>query len=437
MTQSIRFRCSAVPLCMVLLTALPANAQWGPTRVEVATVVEKKLSPTIRLVGSVMPQRRTTVAAEVLGFVVDMPVEHGDRVAKGDILCRLRDTQHRFSRDEAAARLAEAEAALEAARAELTKATFEDERMQRLSTADRSTEKERVDAAANLVGARARVAQMQASIASFQASLDRLEDALERTVVRAPFEGVLVSKLTEVGSWLTQGGGVVEMIDLSVARVRLNVPESCIAFNEVGAEVLVSIEALHRDFSGRIARVVPDADPQARTFPVDVDIPNADGLIRSGMFARGSVPSGPAGNQLVVPKDAVVTRGPAVYLFVVHVSPDGAFSDMRPVRVLSEVLDHVAVDVEGLKAGDKIVTRGNEGMRGGGPVIVQTAPSGHKESSPTNQADATTQPTGGASAESGAVKPADRKASVKNTIELKQQPSQASMGLPALLRAAV
>ncbi len=413
---------------MVLLTALPAYAQWGPTRVEVATVVEKKLSPTIRLVGSVMPQRRTIVAAEVLGFVVDLPVEHGDHVAKGDILCRLRDTQHRFSRDEAAARLVEAEAALEVARAELTKAAFEDERMQRLSTADRSTEKERVDAAANLVGAKARVAQMQASIASFQASLDRLEDALERTVVRAPFDGVVVSKLTEVGSWLSQGGGVVEMIDLSVVRVRLNVPESCIAFNEVGAEVLVSIEALGRDFSGRIARVIPDADPQARTFPVDVDIANDGGLIRSGMFARGSVPSGPAGDRLVVPKDAVVTRGPSVYLFVVHVSPDGAFSDMRSVRVLSEVLDHVAVDVEALKAGDRVVVRGNEGMRGGGPVIVTSTVQNAEESAPAGKADAATQPAGGASAESGSAKPGDRKTSADDTIEKEKTPSTARSG---------
>ncbi|HWL94016.1 MAG TPA: efflux RND transporter periplasmic adaptor subunit, partial [Phycisphaerae bacterium] len=366
--------------------------QWGPSKVEVAPVKGERLAPTVRLVGTVFPKRRTTVAAEVWGFVTEMPVDRGDFIKAGDVICRLRDTQHRFSRDEQTTRVVELESMLAMARAELAKAAFDAERMRKLSDADRSTEKEVVDTAANLDAAKARVGQAEASIQSARSAWERLEDSLKRTQVTAPFDGFVVSKLTEVGSWVVQGGGVVELIDLSVAQVRLNVPESYVAFNEVGTEVLVTIDALGRDFLGTVSRVVPDADPQARTFPVDVDIVNKERLLKSGMFARGSVPAGPVGERLVVPKDAIVTRGPSSYLFVVATTPEGSVADMRAVRIVSEVLDRVAVEVEGLKAGDQVVIRGNEGMAGSGPVIVMSGSAPQKPHELPDNGAATTRP---------------------------------------------
>lgn len=359
----------------------------GPTRVEIATVVESSLAPTVSLVGTIHPQRRTTVAAEVWGFVVEMPVDRGDFVKKGDLLCKLRDTQHRFGLNEAAARTEDLKAMVAVAQAELVKAEFEDRRIRALSD---TAEKERVDAAANLDAAKARVRQAEAALTSAEAIRERMADLRQRTEVRAPFDGYVVAKLTEVGSWVVQGGGVVEMVDLSTARIRLNVPEAYIEFNEIGTEAVVHVDSLKRDFGGRIARVVPDADQQARTFPMDVDIPNPDGLLRAGMFVRGSVPSGPRGRQLVIPKDAVVTRGSGNFVFVVRKSSDGAMAEMKPVTVISEVLDRVAVDVPGLAEGDEVVVRGNEGMYSPGPVIVMepskpSTESGKEEANPTSK----------------------------------------------------
>lgn len=374
------------------MSAGTAFGQWGPARVEISKVVEESLAPTIRLVGTVHPQKRTTVAAEVWGFVTDLPVEIGDSVRKGDLLCKLRDTQHRYNLEEAKARVDDLQAAVRVAVADLTKAKFEEDRINSFTDA---AEKEKVDAAANLEAARARVSQAEASLKSAEAVRERLRDSLQRTEVLAPFDGHVVSKMTEVGSWVEQGGAVVSMIDLATARVRLNVPEAYIGFNPVGVESPVFVDALNQEFLGRVARVIPDADQQARTFPVDIDIPNSDGSLKAGMFVRGSLASGPIGKQLVVPKDAIVTRGPMTFLFTVKKAGDGAVADMKPVRIISEVLDRVAVDVPGLQAGDDVVIRGNEMMFSPGPVIIMSGGSPQPEKSESMPAS---QPVAGESA---------------------------------------
>jgi len=353
------------------LSAVPALAQGpGPNRVEAVPAVEREVAPTIRLVGTVRPRVQTTVASEVSGRVAELPVDEGDFVAKGALLCKLRDAPRRFSHDEAVARLSELQAGLAVARAGLKKAEFEKNRTERLWKKQQSTDKERTDTLADFVAAKAAVDQARFAVDAQKAVVDRLADALAQTEIHAPFSGYVVAKRTEVGAWVQQGGGIVDLLDLSVARIRINVPESYIPFCQIGAEARVTIEALDKSFAGRISRVVPNADAQARTFPVDIDIPNKTAQLKAGMFVRAMVPSGPKGRHLLIPKDAVVMRGPMPMIFVVRRSKEGQMADMLPVKVLDEVLDAVAVRARGLAAGDWVVVRGNERMRGPGPVIA-------------------------------------------------------------------
>lgn len=353
----------------------PAAAQGrGPTRVEVLPAVEREVAPSIRLVGTVRPQLRTTVATEVAGLVTALPADEGVFVPKGELLCKLRDAPRRFARDEAVARLSQLKAALVVSQAELSKAKFEKERTERLWKIEGSTNKEHNDALADFEAAKGRVDQAKFSADAQRAVVDRLEDALSRTEIRAPYDGHVVTKHTEIGSWVDDGGGIVELVDLSIVRVRVNVPEAYIGFCDVGAEAYVSVDALDESFGGRISRVIPDADERARTFPIDIDIPNPTGRLRAGMFVRALVPSGPKANQLLIPKDAIVMRGPLQMIFVVRTSEKGQMAEIQPVEVLSEVLDYVAVKVPGLSAGDQVVVRGNERMMGPGPVIAIPRP---------------------------------------------------------------
>jgi membrane fusion protein (multidrug efflux system) len=115
---------------------------------------------------------------------------------------------------------------------------------------------------------------------------------------------------------------------------------------------------------------VPSADEQARTFPVDIELTNPDGALKPGMFARADVPAGVAREQLIVPKDAIVRGGPmGPLLYVIRSGDQGDQAvPVAPLKTGDEWRDWIGIEAPGLAAGDRVVVRGNENLRGPGPV---------------------------------------------------------------------
>lgn len=324
----------------------------------------------MRLVGTIRPRLRSVIAAEVSGLVAELPVDIGDEVRRGQVVCKLRNVTRVAEHAEAVSRLAELKAALEEANAMLDKAAFESQRMTALWEEKRATEKEYTDARADHRAAEGRAHQAEYALQAQKAVVEVLADRLSQTEIRAPLESVIVTKRTEVGAWVEQGGEIVELVDLTVVRARVNVPEAIIGHCKVGCDALVRVDALKSDYAAKISRVVPDADERARTFPVEVDVENPSRELRAGMFVSVAMPSGPSGKRLVVPKDAVVVRGAGRTLFVVKEGEKGATAMPVAVSIISEVRDRLAVEASGLSAGDRVVIRGNEYMFSPGPVIV-------------------------------------------------------------------
>ncbi len=349
-------------------------SQMPPTKVEVAPVEEREVAPTIRLVGTVRPQLRSVVAAEVAGLVAELPAAEGDAVNKGAAVCKLREDQRRFALDEAKAQEAELGDVVAERFAMRGKAEFEARRMADLYKQERCTDKENHDAAADFAAADGRHRQALHALDAQKSRVQKMADDLARMTILAPFDGFVVAKRTEVGSWVEQGGAVAELLDVSTVRVRVSAPEAIVRHSVIGNQADVFIDALDKSFVGRIARRIPDADPQARTFPIEIDIPNPARDILPGMFARVAVPSGPRLRQIVVPKDAVVVRGQQRMIFVIRTSPQAVTAQPLPVDVIAEVIDAVAIKAEGLTRDDRVVVRGNEYMFGPTPVIVQTRP---------------------------------------------------------------
>lgn len=362
----------------------------GPSPVQVAAVRAKEVAPTLRVTGTVRPQSRTVVASEVAGLVAELPVDVGDRVIQGQLLCRLRDAQRRFAHDQALARRGEMTAAVAAQEADVAKAKFEMERVARLGE-QHGTGKEQQDTRADFEAAKARLEQARFAVEGQDAVVRAMADDLARTEIHAPFDGYVVAKRTEVGSWVNQGGEVVEMVCVSTVRIRVPVIESAVPFCTLGEEVVIQVEATGKSFVGKISRVIPDADERARTFPVEIDVPNPHGELKPGMFVRAAVPSGPKAERLLAPKDAVVVRGPTSMVYVVRPGESGAMAVPMPVEVVSEVVDYVAVMSPGLAAGDQVVVRGNEYMFGPTPVMPSPA-GGVSTSMPTTEEAATAQP---------------------------------------------
>lgn len=373
-----------------LVMAAPLWGQMPPKQVEVAEVVRREVAPTLRLVGTVRPRLRTIVAAEVAGQIAELPIDDGDAVEQGQVLCRLRDKPRRLARDEAVARLAQLSSVQEERQAQLAKTEFESRRMSALWEYQRCTEKEYRDSLADHQAAQGRAKQAEHAVVSQRAVCDKLADDLSRTEIRAPCAGFVTARRTQIGSWVELGGPIVEMVDLSVVRVRVSVPEGIIGFCAVGEPGQVTVEAIRKTYAGKIARLIPDADERARTFPVDIDVKNPDGELRAGMFVRAEVPAGPKGARLVVPKDAVLLRGTERTAYVVREGASGARVEAVKVEVLAELADEVAVVSTGLKPGDRVVVRGNENMFGPSPVVVTKVHA--RAAAPVTTEAATTQP---------------------------------------------
>lgn len=384
-------------------------AQHGPpaSPVAVAPIVQREVPASMKLVGTVLPHRQSTVAAEVAGTVVQMDIDEGQFVRAGQLLCRLGDDLLKLRLAEAKARLGflqaqldeleagtraetieQRKAELEEAEAILNKWEFERKRVLDLYERSQASDKERHDVEMEYLAARRRVARARAmyeiavhgprpqeiSRARFDVEAQKqvvaqIQHDLDKTRIVAPFDGFLVTKHCELGEWVTVGGAVCELVALEKVRVRADVPQRIIRFARPGAPARVQIDSIGFAASGTISRVIPAGDANARSFPVEIDLPNPEHTLLAGMFAWVYVPAGAPGPRLLVPKDALVTRGDVTQVFVVRRQGPAAMAMPVVVETGLEWGELIEVRGGGLKPGDSVVVRGNERLYGPMPVI--------------------------------------------------------------------
>jgi len=345
----------ALALLMVVVSTLlaPAIAQdpsaVAPVRYAEARSVQ--LRGEVRLPGTVESRLSAIVAGEVAGKVLSIEAQDGDRVRKGDVLARIRPDWYELQHTEAQGRLTESRARLKMAENRLVRA-------RELFEAEVVSQNELDDAISEYTAWQGRESQNQAQIDQFQLSLDLL-------TVRAPFDGVVTRKLTEVGQWIVNGGDVAEMVSLDRLEIRIDVAERYYDALRIGAETRVAFDALPGlELTGKIERIVPRAEDQSRTFPIKVSVANKDRRIGVGMLASVAMPVGTPITSTMVPKDAVLRTGPGETVY--RIADDGS-AEMVSVESGSASGAWIAVRGE-IRPGDKVITRGNERLMPGQAV---------------------------------------------------------------------
>lgn len=230
----------AAAVALALLLVLFATGVLTPAvTVETGTVTQVYPSQTFTLLnasGYVVAQRKAAVAAKLTGRLVWLGVEEGSRVRKGDVLARLESDDAAAGRDQAAANLGTARASLDQARAELTDASQAYERQKQL-VREGIVAKADFDAAeARFLRARAAVTAAESSIRAASAALRGAEVNLEYSLIRAPFDAVVLTKNADVGDIVTPIGAaadakaaVVSIADLASLQVEADVSESNLA----------------------------------------------------------------------------------------------------------------------------------------------------------------------------------------------------------------
>lgn len=346
----------------------PAAGGMPPGKVRLGQVEQDQTQRRVRVLGRLREIRRATVAAEISGRVLKAPIEEGDRVTGDEsVLAEIDDIWIKVAVKEAEAQLQEAQASLE--QAELDLSLLEDLQQAR-SAKPREVEDQR-----KLVEQRAALVQ------AAQARLERAQAELERTKITAPFDGVVVRKLAEQGQWVSPGTAIAEVISSGQMDARLDVPEYMVNTIEVGDKLDVIVDPTDGNVAGEVVAVNPAGDNAARTFPVDVRVPDQNGQLKVGMSVRSFIPVGEAEQTLIVPRDAVLTRQGKSEVWVAMPSDQ---PDQMPVAVPLPVhvrfgvdADHFAVrplpmpDGKKLAPGMPVVVEGAESLFPMQPLMVQ------------------------------------------------------------------
>lgn len=332
----------------------PKAAQGPPPApVQVAAVEERMVSDQIALIGTTEAIRRSTVAAEVAGIVEAFPVKAGDFVKKGDLLARLRDTELRL-------RLNGAVAARDQVKAELENAEMELQRYSELKKTESVSQ-------SSYDRARFTHRALTSSYRQRETEIERLRYELEQKRVYAPLDGFVSEEHVQVGEWLTAGGPVVTLLDLSTVLVTVDVPGRYAAQIDAQSPPSVRVPSLFPEpKDGSVYAILPQGNPSARTIPVQVRMDNAEKRIRTGLEAVVTFPLKGKRRALLVPKDAILTAGANR---IVYLAADGKASPV-PVEVSGYYGGSVAVSGP-LQPGAQVVVRGNERLRPGQPVKVQ------------------------------------------------------------------
>jgi HlyD family secretion protein len=356
-----------VVLAAVLLATSGALGSAVPVRLTPATMVSPMRSGAVLIAsGYVVAQRKAAVASKGTGRLVYLGVVEGDRVRVGQVIARIEDA-------DVQAELARAQANLVLSRAEL-------------HDAERSLARERMlmdsnfTSQANYDAAEARYQRVKAGIAVAEATLQSAQVALENTVIRAPFDGTVLTKNADVGEVVAPLAGsafsksaVVTIADLRSLQVEADVAESNLEAISLDQPCEIVLDA-YPDvrYPAVVARIVPTADRAKATVQVKVAFRSYDARVLPEMSAkvhflprpsRVAVDTQPV---LVVPGTAVVERNGRSVVFVVE---RGRAVEV-PVVVGRQVGSSVAIR-EGLRPGVQVVDSVGARLRGGAKVTVQ------------------------------------------------------------------
>lgn len=363
----------ALAAAFVAVGSHQAFAQNGPppARVTLDEVRREGVQQWREVTGDLRAIRRSTLASEAEGLVMELLIDAGDAVKAGQPIARLKDTLATFGADSAEAALQQRRATVTLRQAELAKAERDLTQTREIASRGGAKQNEVADAETAVDAARARLAESEADVASAEAFLGEARERLENTVISAPFDGFIVGEHTEVGQWLQEGDPVAEIVQTDIVEAWLDVPERFIAaISSADATVQLRIEALGQVREAQVTAIVPLADSLSRLFPVRVRIENPDGLLRPGMSVTGLVPTGANVETLTVNKDAVLRNDAGTYVYFARQAPGGGLiSQVAPVQVLFAVGDRVAVRSPVLTGGEQVVIEGNERMFPGRPLI--------------------------------------------------------------------
>lgn len=361
-------------------TALVMKGGNGPVSIETATVASTYPSQAITALnatGRVTAYRKAAVSTKATGRLEYLAVQEGSVVKKGDILARIENFDVAATRDQASANLRATRANLEQGAADLREAESNLKRSEDLANKNFISAATLDTARARADKARAVVASLNGAIGVAEANLRATSVSVEQTLIRAPFDGVILTKNANIGDIISpfssaadSKGAVVNMADMNTLEVEADVSEISISKISVGQPVELQLDAFpDTRLLGKVSRVVPTVDRSKATVLVKIEFSERDARVLPDMSAKAAFLSRELKADERKPVTAllpaaIVKRDGREVAFLI----ENNIAKQIGIASVGKIGD--LMQVTGLKVGDKVVLMPPEKLKDGGAVVV-------------------------------------------------------------------
>ncbi|MFT4979854.1 MAG: membrane fusion protein (multidrug efflux system) [Myxococcota bacterium] len=305
------------------------------TRVEVATIHPSDALLELIIPGEVEGASDATLASPAGGYIESVLVTEGQEVRSGQSLVRVNSAIY-------AAQSEQAQAQHDQAKIDMT----------------------RLEAIGSLASP-AQLDRQRTQLRVTKASADLARVNLSRSVIRAPFAGVIGQLGAKKGEIANPGAPLVRVVQLDPVHISASVSDRDVVAMRVGMDASVTTEAVPDLFKGHILHIDPAASLQTRSFTVEVEVPNPDRRLLPGMIASVRVYETLAADSVIIPQDWLVTRIDSIGVFV----DDEGVAAWRTVTSGAVVHDQIVIS-SGLSVSDRVVMNGHRGLAEGDKLIV-------------------------------------------------------------------
>ncbi len=353
------------------------EAQTSPARttvVAVAKVSREDLAQTLTMTAEFRPYQQAALHAKIAGFLQSISVDVGDHVREGQAIAQLDVPELKNDLEKASAALRASEQEVLRGEANYNEAYLASQRLQDVAKQnaklvagqelDAVLTKE-ASAAGSLDAAKQRVQECQAEV-------NKVRSMIAYTTITAPFDGVITKRYVDTGALVPAGTSstaqmpVVDIAEHKRLRLTFPVPESAVALVKNDAPVRITVEALGVTIEGKVSRFSGKVDRATRTMSTEVDVDNADGRLKPGMYAGVALVVRESKSAITAPAQGVALgENPSVL-----VVGKGGTIEERPVKLGLQTAAKVEV-VSGLEPGELIVVGSRAGLQQGQKVTAK------------------------------------------------------------------
>ncbi len=310
-----------------------------PMRVDATTLQPSTVTERIRTTGTLRADESVELTAESGGKITDIRFEEGDRVHEGGLLVQINDTELQAEKERLEHRLS-----LATDRAERQKTLL----------AEGGVSQEEYDATVN-------------EVEVLRSELDLVEARIEKTKIRAPFDGVVGLREVSEGAYISPQTMIATLQRIDPIKLDFSVSEQYASRVQPGQSVTFSVRSMERTLEGTVYASNTQINANTRTLELRARAPNPEDALRPGMFAEVTVPLGQVTDAIVVPSFAVVPTLDGQRVFVVE---NGT---AQPRNVTLGVRTDSTVQVtDGLTLRDTVITSGIQDLRTGLPIRIET-----------------------------------------------------------------